>query len=80
MNRAVYLVCFALLAIASVKCWVTSRSDEVGTISPEVHTSWGNYGHDIYCDPGTYAIEFALRTHRGGPDNTAVNRVKLTCE
>ena len=80
MNSIVNLTCLVLLAIASVKCWVRSRSDAVGTISPDVNTDLGNYGINIYCDPGSYAAGFALRTHHGGPDNTAVNRVRLTCE
>ena len=77
-----YLICFLYMTIVSVLCTVSSRSDKVASITPYVATNWGFYGRDIYCDPGTYAVAFTLRTHKESPnrDVTAVNRGKLRCE
>ena len=82
MSQTVYLICFLYVTIVSVHCSVSSRSDKVASITPYIPTDWGSYGTDIYCDPGTYAVSFSLRTHREGPgrDVTAVNRVRIRCE
>lgn len=69
------------LLTAYVTCAVTSRSDEVSVITPQVNTDWGVYGNATYCNPGTYAVGFNLRTVQNlvEEDDTAVNRIWLTC-
>ena len=68
--------------LVTVSAQVFSRSDVVGSIKPPVHTNWGSWGTPIYCNPGTFVETISLRREspQGSGDDTAVNRVALTCK
>ena len=76
------VVLSALLVTAFARIPTDPRSDVVGSIKPPIYTDWGNWGAAVYCDPGTYVETIRLRYQapQGSGDDTAVNRVALTCK
>ena len=80
MKQAIFdALCVLYVTIVYVHCSVPSRSDKVKSITPYIPSDWGSYGSDIYCDLGSYAVGFRLKTQKGGSDETGVNRIELEC-
>ena len=74
-----YVLCVLYMTVVSVHCSASSRTDKVTSITPNIPTDWGSYGTDIYCNSGSYAVGFSLKTQKGGSDETAVNKIRLEC-
>lgn len=52
------------------------------TVSPHAHTSWGDWGHEDWCDDGHFAYGFRIKVEaiQGGGDDTGVNGILLHCK